>query len=179
VVGCVFLGFVLLVLGLAVLLIPLGTALSFGQAAVVTALLGAAAWTAWTAWRESGPLALILSIDGVDHCFPALPEDENGLIILEFENHDGVPRVLRGDETPAGFGGSSYTELLVEAVGRPRLELRRRYPGARRASLVLTRGGATLWEVPDVRVGRPIPLSHLAVQALGLSGPAGLLFLDR
>ena len=75
-VGCLFLCIVLLVLGLAVLLIPLGTALSFGQAAVVTALLGAAARTAWAAWRESGPLALILEIGGIEHCFPALPEDE-------------------------------------------------------------------------------------------------------
>jgi hypothetical protein len=170
---------VLLVLGLAVLLIPLGTALSFGQAAVVTALLGAAARTAWAAWRESGPLALILEIGGIEYCFPALPEDEKGVVILEFETEGGVPRVVRGDETPTGFGGASYTELPVEPAGRPRLELHRRRPGARRGRLVLTRGRTTLWDVADLRVGRPVPMSDIAVRVLGLAGPVTLVFLDR
>ncbi|GEM_PF-2315042 len=177
-VGCIFLSLVLLVFGLAILLIPLGTALSFGQGFVVTALLGAAAWTAWASWRDGGALALVLTVAGEDHCFPALPEDEKGVVLLEFEVGDGLG-VIRAPEEREGFGGSTFTDLAVEPRGRPRLELRRARPGARRGRLALVRGTTTLWEVPDVRVGRPVPLSEIALRVLRLDGPATLLFLDR
>jgi len=178
VVGCIFLCIVLFVFGVAILLIPLGTALSFGQGFVVTALLGAAAWTAWAAWRDGGALALVLDTGGEEHCFPALPEDEKGVVLLEFELDDGL-RVVRAPEDREGFGGSTYTDLTVEPGGRPRLELRRARPGARRGRLTLVRGTTTLWEVPDVRVGRPVVLSEIALRVLRLEGPATLVFLDR
>ena len=177
-IGCLFLGLVLLVFGLAILLIPLGTALSFGQGFVVSALLAAAAWTAWASWRDGGPLALVLTAGDTDHCFPALPEDEAGVILLEFEVHDGL-RVIRAPVEREGFGGASFTDLATQPAGRPRLELRRSRPGSRRGRLVLVRGTTTLWDVPDVRVGRPVILSEIAVRVLNLDEPASLVFFDR
>ena len=110
-VGCLFLGLVLSLLGLAVLLIPLGTALSFGQGAVVTALLGAAAWTAWAAWRDGGPLALVLDVDGTEQCFPALPEDAAGCVALELEGDGDGVRVYRAPPTAPGLGGVTFAEF--------------------------------------------------------------------
>ena len=180
-VGCLFLGLVLSLLGLAVLLIPLGTALSFGQGAVVTALLGAAAWTAWAAWRDGGPLALILDVDGTEQCFPALPEDAAGCVALELESDGDVVRVYRAPPTAPGLGGGTFAETAPPATERPRLELRRSFPGSRRGSLSLTRGRTSLWVVGDIRVGRRVPLSDTAARAIGLDPerPAGIVFLDR
>ena len=178
-VGCLFLGITLLVFGVAILLIPLGTALSFGQSFVVSALLGAAAWTARAAWRDSGPLALVLDVDGQDHCFPALPEDEAGVVALEFVTTDGVPRVHRASRGRAP--AISISPLGAADEDPPRLELRRTVPGARRGTLSLTRGSTTLWTVAGVRVGRRVPLSDVAARVLGLPPgvAAGLMFLDR
>jgi hypothetical protein len=78
-----------------------------------------------------------------------------------------------------GFGGASFTDLAPQPAGRPRLELRRSRPGSRRGRLVLVRGTTTLWEVPDVRVGRPVILSEIAVRVLNLDEPASLVFFDR
>ena len=144
-------------------------------------LLGAAAWTAWAAWRDGGPLALIIEVDGEEQCFPALPEDATGRVVLEFEPDGEGLRLLRGGDVPEGFGGATFGDESPAERGRVRLELRRARPGARRGSLTLGRGTTPLWQIGDVRVGRSIPLSETATRVLGLpsEGAASIVFLDR
>ncbi len=192
-VGCLTLLAVLLLLGLAVVLVPLGTALSLGQAAVVTALLYATARVAWSAWRESGSLALVFEGGGREHCFPALPEDPSGQVLLSLELHHDGPEVHVAP--PPDAGPTSVLALLIarrEArqdaaapptrMPGPTLTFQRRKPGARRGRLTVHVGGTLVWFVEDLKLGSrqvlPPNVAELVADAAS-PGVLAVTFLDR
>lgn len=192
-IGCFVALVILCLLALAVVLIPVGTALSLGQAAMVVGLCVVAAQIAWAAWRHGGAMALVLEIDGVRHCFPALPEDDAGRVRLYLDlavpaltvapPERGEPPLLTALALQGGAFARAAQRLMPSDDGAggdpslPRLDFRRSTPFARSGHLELSRFGVTLWRL-DLKLGQRVSVPPEVAAQLA-AGALTLALVDR
>ncbi len=164
--GCLFVLAILLALGVLAVLIPLGSALSLGQAVIVWLLLVSVLWTAHAAWGEVGPINVVVERGKEHWVFAGLPEaDEVGAVLA-----------LDLSAEPPAF--TSLTELPEE--GGVTLRLRR--GRGRTLLLEFRKGDKLLWKPPPQRIGARIalPESVLWFSRLNPNNDGiTLRFLDR
>ncbi len=164
--SCLFVLAILLALGVLAVLIPLGSALSLGQAVIVWLLLVSVLWTAHAAWGELGPLNVVVERGEQSWVFAGLPEADEVGAVLAVDLSADPPSLTSLTELP---DDGPVTLRLTRARGRTlQLEFRK--------------GGNVLWRPPPVRVGARValPESVLFFSRLDPSDDAiTLRFLDR
>jgi hypothetical protein len=149
--SCLFVLAILLALGVLAVLIPLGSALSLGQAVIVWLLLVSVLWTAHAAWGELGPLNVVVERGSEHWVFAGLPEADDVGAVLALDLSVEPPSVTSLTELPED---GPVTLRLTRARGRTiQLEFRK--------------GENVLWKPPPVRVGARVEL------------PESVLFFSR
>lgn len=164
--GCLLFVAIVCALGVLAILIPLGSALSLGQAVIVWMLLVSVLWTAHAAWGELGPLNVVVERGDQEWVFAGLPEADEVGAVLALDLSAQPPSV------------TSLTEVPEEGPVLMRLTR----AGKRTLQLEFRKSGNVLWRPPPIRVGARIelPESVLFFNRLNPQDDAVTLrFLDR
>lgn len=164
--SCLLVLAILLALGVLAVLIPLGSALSLGQAVIVWLLLVSVLWTAHAAWGELGPLNVVVERGDQAWVFAGLPEADEVGAVLALDLSAEPPSV------------TSLTEIPEEGP----LTLRLTRARGRTLQLEFRKGPNVLWKPPPVRVGARVVLPEAVLWFSRLNpnnDDITLRFLDR